>query len=162
MIAQHSGNFLHRFDLGAHGFCAPIIQKQLAPIGRCIGPKKLELLFQKIAFHCFQVVLQKFRQLAPLLFCKVIRSFEENPAAFYQHRFNTGIEELKKDLDTYIKSFDAAKEQQAAASHAIDVKNEDMEKVVDEAKRILRYAENVTGSDNTKLKYLGWCAFRRT
>nr|VFK38776.1 MAG: Putative addiction module component [Candidatus Kentron sp. SD]VFK43448.1 MAG: Putative addiction module component [Candidatus Kentron sp. SD]VFK78833.1 MAG: Putative addiction module component [Candidatus Kentron sp. SD] len=32
MIAQHSGNFPHRFDLGAHGFCALIIQKQLGPI----------------------------------------------------------------------------------------------------------------------------------
>lgn len=45
------------------------------------------------------------------------------------------IEELKKDLDTYIKSFDTAKDKQAEASHAIDVKNEDLETAVDAAKR---------------------------
>ncbi len=37
-------------------------------------------------------------------------------------------------LDTYIDSFETAKDKQAEASHAIDVKNEDLETAVDAAK----------------------------
>ncbi|VFN01144.1 MAG: hypothetical protein BECKG1743D_GA0114223_103268 [Candidatus Kentron sp. G] len=57
-------------------------------------------------------------------------------------------------------SFETAKDKQAEASHAIDVENEDLETAVDAAKRILRYAENETDFDDSKLKYLGWGARR--
>nr|VFK66066.1 MAG: hypothetical protein BECKUNK1418G_GA0071005_107812 [Candidatus Kentron sp. UNK]VFK69386.1 MAG: hypothetical protein BECKUNK1418H_GA0071006_101317 [Candidatus Kentron sp. UNK] len=38
-------------------------------------------------------------------------------------------------LDTYVASFETAKDKQAEASHAIDIKNEDLEMAVDAAKR---------------------------
>nr|VFK46377.1 MAG: Fibronectin type III domain-containing protein [Candidatus Kentron sp. TC] len=64
--------------------------------------------------------------------------------------------DLEKMLNTYVASFETAKDKQAEASHAIDIKNENLEAAVDAAKQILRYAENATGSDDAKLKYLGW------
>nr|VFJ88180.1 MAG: hypothetical protein BECKLFY1418B_GA0070995_100935 [Candidatus Kentron sp. LFY] len=38
-------------------------------------------------------------------------------------------------LDTYIDSFETAKDKQAVASYAIDIKNENSEAAVDAAKR---------------------------
>jgi len=69
-------------------------------------------------------------------------------------------EALAATIETYIKAADAALEQQAAAKHAIDIKNEALAALVDDMKMILRYAENVTHSDNASLKHLGWGARR--
>ncbi|WP_133512852.1 fibronectin type III domain-containing protein [Candidatus Thiosymbion oneisti] len=65
-------------------------------------------------------------------------------------------EELKQTLDAFLDALDAAKEQQAAASHAVDRKNEALEALTDRMKMILRYAENVTHFDDASLQVLGW------
>nr|VFJ88606.1 MAG: Fibronectin type III domain-containing protein [Candidatus Kentron sp. H] len=69
-------------------------------------------------------------------------------------------ETLAAAIETYTGAADAALEQQAAAKHAIDVKNEALAALVDDMKMILRYAENVTHSDDASLKVLGWGARR--
>ncbi|WP_165742006.1 fibronectin type III domain-containing protein [Candidatus Thiosymbion oneisti] len=65
-------------------------------------------------------------------------------------------EELGKALKVYTRAADAVTEQQAAVSHAVNVKHETLEALTDAMKRILRYAENVTQFDDASLKFLGW------
>nr|VFK23165.1 MAG: Fibronectin type III domain-containing protein [Candidatus Kentron sp. MB]VFK28344.1 MAG: Fibronectin type III domain-containing protein [Candidatus Kentron sp. MB]VFK74212.1 MAG: Fibronectin type III domain-containing protein [Candidatus Kentron sp. MB] len=85
---------------------------------------------------------------------EIVSGLEAHPDIFPNPPVSA--KELEKELNAYMEAADDAKDKQAAASHAIDLKNEGLERVVDEAKRILRYAENVTDSDDAKLKYLGW------
>ncbi|MCB2262748.1 MAG: fibronectin type III domain-containing protein [Candidatus Thiosymbion ectosymbiont of Robbea hypermnestra] len=65
-------------------------------------------------------------------------------------------EELGQTLDAFIDAADALKEQQAAVSHAVDLKHEALEALTDRMRMILRYAENVTHFDDASLKTLGW------
>ena len=85
---------------------------------------------------------------------EIISGLEAHPDVFPNPPI--GAKDLEKLFNTYMASFETAKDKQAEASHAIDIKNEDLETAVEAAKRILRYAENETDSDDSKLKYLGW------
>nr|VFK41032.1 MAG: hypothetical protein BECKSD772E_GA0070983_100911 [Candidatus Kentron sp. SD] len=64
---------------------------------------------------------------------EIISGLEAHPGTFPDPPVSA--EDLKKLLDTYVGSFDAAKDKQAEASHAIDTKNADLETTVDAAKR---------------------------
>nr|VFK68274.1 MAG: Fibronectin type III domain-containing protein [Candidatus Kentron sp. UNK]VFK73511.1 MAG: Fibronectin type III domain-containing protein [Candidatus Kentron sp. UNK] len=85
---------------------------------------------------------------------EIITGLTEHPELFPNPPISA--EELQKMLDTYTRDADDAKEQQATANHAIDVKNGSLEVLGDDMKQILRYAENATSFDNASLKYLGW------
>ncbi len=49
MSSQRLGDFLHRFDPGAHGPCTPPIEESSRPVGRDIPPEELEVLLEQIA-----------------------------------------------------------------------------------------------------------------
>nr|VFK54114.1 MAG: hypothetical protein BECKTC1821F_GA0114240_100413 [Candidatus Kentron sp. TC] len=64
-------------------------------------------------------------------------------------RICQGYEELQ--FKTYLKAADTANEKQAEAKHAVEEKNHDLDAAIDSARMILRYAENVTHSDDAAL-----------
>ena len=69
-------------------------------------------------------------------------------------------EDLKTQFETYLKAADTAVDKQAEAKRAVEEKNHDLDAAVESSKMILRYAENVTHSDDAALNYLGWGAHR--
>jgi hypothetical protein len=46
--SQHFGEFLHRFDFGSHGSCAPGIKELSGPSGRTVAPEPLKILFEQV------------------------------------------------------------------------------------------------------------------
>nr|VFJ45759.1 MAG: hypothetical protein BECKFM1743A_GA0114220_100297 [Candidatus Kentron sp. FM]VFJ45960.1 MAG: hypothetical protein BECKFM1743C_GA0114222_100327 [Candidatus Kentron sp. FM]VFK07403.1 MAG: hypothetical protein BECKFM1743B_GA0114221_100407 [Candidatus Kentron sp. FM] len=60
-------------------------------------------------------------------------------------------EELEKQFDTYLEAADTAIDKQAEAKHAVEEKNHALDAAVESARMILRYAENVTHSDDAAL-----------
>jgi len=101
MLPQHPGNLLHGFDLRAHRPGAPFIQKLASPIGRRVCPEGLEILFQKIASHRFQVVLQKVRQFGLLLPGKILRALEQKPTGLRQYRLIAGSLQFSRFLSPH-------------------------------------------------------------
>ncbi len=85
MVPQHTSNLLHGFNLRAHCFRAPFIQKLSGPIRRFVRPEELKLFFQKIASDRFQIVLQKICQLGLLFRRQVFRALEQKPTSFGQY-----------------------------------------------------------------------------
>ena len=63
-------------------------------------------------------------------------------------------------IQAYVDSRDAAMAARAAAEQATDAKVADRQALIDGMKANLRYAENVTFSDNAALGLLGWGARR--
>ena len=102
MFPQTAGDFLHRFNLRAHRFRAPFVQKLPRPIGRFIRPEELKLLFQQIAPDRLQIILQQIRQLGLLFLGQVFRAFQQQPATLRQHRFITLLFQLFRLLSTHL------------------------------------------------------------
>jgi hypothetical protein len=72
-----------------------------------------------------------------------------------------GPEEIQQSIAEYNTVREAAIQASANAQQGTSAKNEALTALVDKMKMNLRYAENVTGSDNGKLQLLGWGARRR-
>ncbi|VFM95919.1 MAG: hypothetical protein BECKG1743D_GA0114223_101333 [Candidatus Kentron sp. G] len=88
----------------------------------------------------------------------IIAGLEAHPDLFPNPPVSA--EDLRKQFKTYLKSADTANEKQAEAKHAVEDKNHELDTAVESSKMILRYAENVTHSDDAALNYLGWGAHR--
>ncbi len=87
MSAQRLGDFLHRFDLRAHGAGAPAIEESSSPVGGDVAPEELEVLLEQVASHRLEVVAQQVGELDLLGFAEVLGAFEQAPATALEHRF---------------------------------------------------------------------------
>ncbi len=67
-----------------------------------------------------------------------------------------GSTELQASLDAFRATHDAVVAAQAATAEAFDVKDEALERLSDEMKLVLHYAENTAKGDEVKLRALGW------
>jgi len=65
-------------------------------------------------------------------------------------------DQLEATADAYEESSDAAVSAQGAATEAVDVKAAALQKLTEQMKAVLRYAEDAVKYDNGKLKNLGW------
>ena len=86
MSPQHFRDLLHRFDLGAHGSCAPGIEELAGPGRRTVGPESLKILLEQVGPDGSEVACEQVRQPVHLLFGQVFRSLQQAPAAFRQER----------------------------------------------------------------------------
>jgi hypothetical protein len=66
------------------------------------------------------------------------------------------VDELDASLNAYTEKVDAVVQAQSAAGVAVDEKAEALEKLTDEMKAVLRYAEDTVNYDGSKLRNLGW------
>ena len=87
MSPQHFRDLLHRFDLGAHGSCAPGIEELAGPGRRTVAPESLKILLEQVGADGSEVACEQVRQPVHLLFGQVFRSLQQAPAAFRQERF---------------------------------------------------------------------------
>ena len=56
MLAEGTGDLLHRLDAGPHGLAAPLIEELAGPSGRVVIPELLEGFLEKVSADSFQIV----------------------------------------------------------------------------------------------------------
>jgi len=66
------------------------------------------------------------------------------------------VEELQAFLDAYTRAHEDHVVAQGAAAEATSAKGEALEDLADAMKGVLRYAEHAVGSDDSKLRKIGW------
>ena len=85
--AQHPGHLLHRWETGAHGPCAPVVEEPARPNRRVILPEPLEILLEQVSPDSLEVAGEQILQLVHLVISEVLWSFQQTPTATGQHRF---------------------------------------------------------------------------
>lgn len=90
---QHLRHFFHRFEPGAHGSGAPLVEEDTGPAKMDIVPEALEVLLEQVGPDGFKVAVQQVAQFVHLFIGEIFRPFEQAPTAFGQHRlFSFGLE----------------------------------------------------------------------
>jgi len=85
VIADHFCHFFHRFEPGAHGPCAPLIEEFSCPSGEDVLPETLKILLEQVRPDRFQVTFEQIAQPVHLVVGQIFRSFQQAPAASGQH-----------------------------------------------------------------------------
>lgn len=94
MNPQHFGNFLHRFELGSHGSCAPGIKEFTGPGRGTVGPESLKIFLEQIGPDGSEIARKQILQFIHLFISEVFGSFQQAPAALVKSgslplRFNS-------------------------------------------------------------------------
>lgn len=97
VTTEHSGDFFHGFESGAHDLSAPFIEEDTSPMRRDIIPKELEVFFQQVGSNGSQVVAKEIGQGIDLVVGQVFRAFEEAPTSV----FEVGVEPLRLQFSCF-------------------------------------------------------------
>jgi len=84
---QHFSDFLHRFDFGSHGSCAPGIKELASPSRRTVAPESLKIFLEQVGTDGSEVACEQILQPVHLVIGQVFGSFQQTPAALRQDRF---------------------------------------------------------------------------
>ncbi len=78
--AQRAGNFLHRFNAGAHDLTAPFVEEFPCPGGGVVIPELLEGFLKKVGANGLQVVAKQIAEPKALVGFQLLFPFEQQPA----------------------------------------------------------------------------------
>ena len=87
VIAEHFCHLLHRLEPGAHGSCAPRIEKLACPKWGNVFPEALKVLFEQICPDGFDVIREQILKSLHLVVGQIFRTLQQAPATSCQQRF---------------------------------------------------------------------------
>ena len=85
MPDQHLCHLLHWFQLGLQCSGHPVVEKLFGEIRSSVIPEPLEVLAQQVTLYRCQIEFKQFTQPGRLLFGKVLRAFQKQPAAAFEN-----------------------------------------------------------------------------
>ena len=77
MVAQRTGDLLHRFEFASHGSCTPLVEKPLSPGRTHVLPEPLEIFSQQVGSNGLQIVLKQFGEFQRLLQRQILSAFQQ-------------------------------------------------------------------------------------
>src|SRR6266498_894455 len=86
MPPKHSGDLLHRFDLGSHRSGAPAAEELPGPVRRDVLPESLEVFAEEIAPDCSEIVANEIGEADLLAGGEVLGPLEQKPTSVFQDR----------------------------------------------------------------------------